>query len=580
MTDDSPHDAAQGAPAGGGDRGGDRGAGRTDDPPHATLVRRKRLHVSVVWVIPVLAALVALGIAIQRVLEEGPTITVEFSAAPGIEAGKTPLKYKHVTIGRVSAVQLTEDHSKVLITARITKREAGLIVADTHFWVVSPHIGLTGISGLSTLLSGNYIAVQPGTSPHSRREFTGLDEPPPITDQKGRRFILQTADLGSLEVGSPIYYKSLPVGEVEKYRLAANGTRLDITVFIRSPYDQYVHTETRFWNASGLDIALGKDGSIVDVRMVSLAALLSGGLSFDTPEFARETPVATTRAVFRLYRTRAVAMRQPPAYTRHFVLSFSEPVRGLSVGAPVTLMGLAVGEVTHIGFTYNPQTLAVHPLVYFNFYPEEAAVRFPTEQQAAVRRNTERDTRRQITMLRRLVEERGLRARLRTASLLTGQRYISFEFDPKAPRVKVDWARDPLELPVAPGEIEDLESKLESILDKVDRMPLTAIGRRTSTALATLNGTLREANVLLRHVDTSAVPRINKALGDLDRALDNANATLLAKDAPSQEALRQALEELANTARSLRALTDYLERHPEALIRGRVSEPEPAGARQ
>jgi paraquat-inducible protein B len=314
--------------------------------------------------------------------------------------------------------------------------------------------------------------------------------------------------------------------------------------------------------------------------MVSLAALLAGGLSFDTPDYARETPIGATKVVFTVFPTRAAAMKQPPAHTRHFVLSFNEPVQGMSVGAPVTLMGLAVGEVTRIGFTYNPKTLAVHPLVYFNFYPEEAALRFPTEQRAAVRRNTEQDAQRRITMLRRLVEERGLRARLRTGSLLTGQRYISFEFDPKAPKVKVDWTREPLELPVAPGGLEDLETKLESILGKIDRMPITEIGERTSTALNTLNGTLSEADILLRDVDRSAVPRINKTLDDVDQALDNANATLLGKDAPSQEALRQALQELANTARSLRSLTDYLQRHPEALIRGRVSEHKSAGEQQ
>jgi paraquat-inducible protein B len=573
MTEDSPHNAPKDAPA-------DAASSRRDDPPHATLVPKKRMHVSAVWVIPVLAATVALSIAIQRILAQGPTITIEFSAAQGIEAGKTPLKYKDVTIGQVSAVQFTPDHSRVLVKADIRRKDADLLVKGTMFWVVSPHIALTGISGLSTLLSGNYIGVQPGSSHDSQRQFKGLDEPPPITDEKGRRFMLKTEDLGSLGIGSPIYFKSQPVGEVERYVFEPKGESFLVTAFIKSPYDQYVHRETRFWNASGLDISVGKDGSLFDVRMVSLAALLVGGLSFDTPDWARETPAPAPTQRFSIFPTRAEAMRQPPAYTRHFVLSFSEPVQGLSVGAPVTLMGLVVGEVSRVGFTYNPKTLAVHPLVFFDFYPEEAAIRFSTAQQAAVRRNTEQDDQRQITMLRRLVEERGLRARLRTASLLTGERYISFEFDPGAPAVKVDWTRKPLELPVAPGEIEDLETKLESILGKIDRMPIVAIGRRTSTALKSLNGTLSEADVLLRDVDTKALPRLNKALGDVDQALDNANATLLGKDAPSQEALRQALEELANTARSLRALTDYLERHPEALIRGRVSEHRAAGGRQ
>jgi paraquat-inducible protein B len=563
MADNVPHDPPDGAPH-------DMPVKGAGDVPHAVLVRRKRTHVSVVWIIPVLAAVIAFGIAIQRILAEGPTVTIVFSAGQGVEAGKTLLKYKDVKIGQVSSMEFLDHYSKVLVTARVTRSAAGLMVDGTRFWVVSPHIGLTGISGLSTLLSGNYIGVQPGTSDRPARHFTGLDAPPQITDQQGRRFVLSVADLGSLEIGSPIYYKFLPVGQVESYHLAADGRSFEISAFINAPFDQQVHSETRFWNASGLDVSVGENG--IDVKTVSLLALLAGGLCFDTPDFAASTPPAAAGASFKVFATRVVAMKQPERFSRQYILSFHEPVRGLSVGASVTLMGLVVGEVADIGLHYNPHTLAIHPLVRINFYPEEAARLFPPEQQGPVRRHTEQDAQ-MVAMLRHLVDERGMRARLRTASLLTGQRYVSFEFDAKAPQVRVDWTRDPLELPVAPGEIEDLEAKLESILGKVDQMPIATIGERTSIALKTLNRTLHEAGVVLQDVDTSALPQVRKALDDLDRALGNANATLLGKDAPGQEALREALEEVANTARSLRALTDYLERHPEALIRGRVGEP-------
>lgn len=540
------------------------------DLPRASVVRRKRTHVSVVWVIPVLAAVVALGIAIQRIRAEGPTITVAFAAGQGIEAGKTLLKYKDVNIGLVTRVELIDAHSRVEVTARVTRSAAGLMVEGTRFWVVSPHIGLTGVSGLGTLFSGNYIGVQPGAAGGpDRRHFEGLDVPPPITDQKGRRFSLSVADLGSLEIGSPIYYKFLPVGEVESYSLAADGNSFQIGIFIYSPYDTQVKADTRFWNASGLDVAVGESG--IDVKTVSLLALLAGGLCFDTPDFSRGTQPAAAGRTFTVYANRTVAMKQPEPFSRQYLLAFHEPVRGLAVGASVTLMGLAVGEVTDVGLRYDEKTLAIRPLVRFNFYPEQTAKLFSREQQGAVLRHAKADTL-MIDMLRRLVDERGMRARLRTASLLTGQRYVSFEFDPQAPAVKVDWTRDPLELPVAPGEIEDLEAKLESILSKVDRMPITAIGERTATALKSLDRTLQDADRVLRDVDTTALPQVRKTLADLDRALENANTTLLGKDAPGQEAMREALEEVANTARSLRALTDYLERHPEALIRGRIGE--------
>jgi paraquat-inducible protein B len=139
--------------------------------------------------------------------------------------------------------------------------------------------------------------------------------------------------------------------------------------------------------------------------------------------------------------------------------------------------------------------------------------------------------------------------------------------------VKIDWSRDPPELPVAPGEIADLEAKLGSILTKIDQMPITTIGERAATVLKSLNETLSNASVVLKDVDNDAVPRVRKALDDLDRVLQNTNATFVDRDAPGQQAVREALQEVASAARSLRALTDYLERHPEALIRGKAGEP-------
>jgi paraquat-inducible protein B len=541
-----------------------------EELPKASVARRKRGRLSVVWIIPILAAAVGLGILIQRISTEGPTITIVFSAGNGIEAGKTLLKYKDVNIGQVSAVQLIQGYAQVRVTAKIAKSAAGLMVDDTKFWVVAPHIGLTGISSISTLLSGNYIGVQAGSSDRSRRSFVGLDVPPRIVGQKGKRFVLQAPDLGSLGVGAPVYFRRLPVGEVESYRLAAGGKAVEVGIFISSPYDADVHPDTRFWNASGVDISIGENG--LDVRTASLLALLAGGLSFDTPEFANVAAAANEGALFTLYRDRVTAMKQPDAFERRYVLYFDEPVRGLSVGAPVALMGLTVGEVTEVGLSFDAKTLAVRPRVLISFYPERTVARFRASQQSAVRSNTEQDEAKHIRLLQRLVEERGLRGRLETSSLLTGQRYVSFEFQPNARRARIDWHADPLELPVVPSQFADIEAKLASILDKVDHMPLGTIGDRIAAALKTLDQTLHAADSMLQHIDTDAIPEVKNALVELRRVLDGANATLVGRDAPGQQELRDALREVSQAARSLRGLTDYLEQHPEALIRGKAGE--------
>ncbi len=278
--------------------------------PRATVVPRRRARISVVWVIPILAAVVALGIAVQRILSEGPTITIVFKIAEGIEAGKTVIKYKDVNIGRVTAVRLSDDHAKVEVTAKIDKSAAGLIVEDAKFWVVEPRVTLSGVSGLGTLLSGNYIGFEVGKSTKKERKFTALEVAPVITSgQLGHQFLLKAADLGSLGVGSPIYYRRLQAGQVIAYDLTSDGKAVDLKIFVNAPYDRYVNPGTRFWNASGLDLSLGAGG--VQVRTESLVALLAGGIAFDTPPFAARPEPAAANASFTLYSDRATAMKQP-----------------------------------------------------------------------------------------------------------------------------------------------------------------------------------------------------------------------------------------------------------------------------
>jgi paraquat-inducible protein B len=541
--------------------------------PQATVVRKKRMRVSIVWIIPILAALVAIGIAIQRVRSEGPTITIEFKEANGIEAGKTFITYKDVRIGQVKAVELSDDYSKVVVKAKIAKHAAGLMVDDAKFWVVEPRISLSGVSGLNTLLSGNYIGFQAGGSVEDRREFVGLDEPPPITDHRGTKFVLKSHSLGSLGIGAPVYYRQLNVGQVTEYSLAADGKSVEIMVFVSAPYDKYVTKETRFWNASGVSVSLGADG--IDVHTEALTALIAGGLAFDVPAFRPPAGPAPPNSTFTLYRSRVVAMKQPDPDERRFVLYFDESVRGLSVGAPVTVFGLPVGEVAEVGLKMDPATNVIRPRVLITFLPTLLYGNLGAAEPAPAQMTLEARNR----SLRRQVEERGLRARLQTGSLLTGELYIGFEFVPNAPKVKIDWSRDPLELPVAPGGMASLEAKLNSILTKVDSLPIDAIGAEVKSALGTLDKTLKDADTLITRVDTKLVPEgaktleeARRAIASADRAIGDANATFFAKDAPAPQDLRDTLQEVTRAARAVRVLVDYLERHPEILLRGKAEE--------
>ena len=545
-----------------------------DQLPQATVMPPKRTRISVIWIIPILAALVAIGIAVQRILSEGPTIIIVFTAAEGIEAGKTFIKYKDVNIGQVKAVRLTNDYAKVEVTAKIEKHAADLMVQDAKFWIVRPQISLSGVSGLSTLLSGNYIGFEPGKAEQSARIFIGLDVPPVVSGVPGKEFILNTGDLGSLSIGSPLYYRRLPVGQVTGYELQPDGNSVQIKIFVKAPYDQFVVSSTRFWNASGVDVSLTADG--VNVRTESVLALLVGGIAFDSPSFMAQGAAAEHDTAFTLYSDRTVAMKAPDPLAKHYVLHFNESLRGLSVGAPVTFLGLTAGEVTSVGLAFNPKTGDVRPEVIVVLYPERVMAHASTKAEAQDAAVVLRDEQTRRALVRHLVEDRGLRAQLKSGSLITGQLYVSLDYHPSAPKVKIDLAQETPEMPVVPSALADLQDKLASIVTKIDRMPLEAIGNDIKKDLENLDQTLASAKKLITNADDKLVPGLKTDVEDLHRtliavekAMNNANASYLESNAAAQEELRDALKEFTRAARSLRVLMDELERQPSSVIRGK-----------
>jgi len=542
--------------------------------PQAIVVKQKR-RPSAVWLVPILAALVAIGIAVQRLRSEGPTITIEFRAADGIEAGKTLIKYKDVNLGQVTSVHLSEDYSKVEVTAKITKRAAGLMVEDAKFWVVRPSISLSGISGLNTLLSGNYIGFEAGASTVEQTEFKGLDKTPVVSGQLGREFILKARDLGALSEGSPVSFRKLPVGQVVSYGLAPDGRSVEIRVFVSTPYDKYVTTNTRFWNAGGVDVTADANG--LNVRTESLISAVVGGIAFDAPRLPEGATAAVADAQFELHRDRAMAMKAPDPGSRRYVLHFNETLRGLQVGAPVTFLGLPAGEVTAIDLELDKARRNVRPRVTISFHPERRLADLDAPRRDRPPPIGLGDDKQREALLQQLIDQRGLRAQLRSGNLLTGQMYVAFEYFPRRKQSRVDWSREVPELPVVASSLVDIEDKLVGLLDKIDKIPLEAIGDSAKTDLKDLHDVLIGANKLIGRIDNELAPTLKTSLESMQRALDsiersvnNADATLLGPGAPVQQELHNALAEFTRAAASMRMLVDYLERHPESVIRGRI----------
>ena len=533
--------------------------------PEAMHVPKKRSRVPVVWIVPIVAALVGVGIVVQKYLNEGPTIRITFLSAEGIEAEKTLIKFKDVEIGKVMHVNLTDNHTKILVTAKMEKSAEGMLDNDARFWLVKPQVSLSGVSGLSTILSGNQIGFEPGTSKEKRRDFVALEAPPPIMrDRPGREFVLRADTLGSLGLGSPVYYRRLDVGDVIAFDLAKDGRSMDIRIFVNAPHDKFVTPDTRFWETSGIDASLGADG--LSLRTASVTALISGGISFETPSSGPAAEAAPNTA-FTLFKDRTTALAPPQKDIRRFVLRFRESVRGLSVGAPVQFLGMTIGEVTDVGLEYKGE--AFRPRVEIATYSYRFIEHLDKKAQAMQKAQTLGE---RIDVIGRLVVDKGLRAQLRTGSLVSGQLFVAVDYFPDAPKAKIDMTQDPPEFPVVQGDLADLEEKVKNIVAKIDTVPVEEIGKELKKTLETLNRTLAR-------VEGETLPEAKKTLEDLRRAvtaaervLASTDNTLLGPDAPAQQELRDALKEIARAARGIGVLADYLERNPETLLRGKNKE--------
>ncbi len=543
--------------------------------PEATHVPKKRARIPVVWIVPIVAALVAAGIVVQRYLNEGPTIRISFRTAEGIEPGKTFIKYKDVDIGKVTEVVLSKDFSKVIVTAKMEKHAEGLLVDDSRFWTVKPRVTLSGVSGLGTLLSGNYIGIEPGKSGKSHRDFVGLEVPPPITGgMAGREFKLRAPTLGSLGIGSPIYYRRLNVGQVIGYDLMPDGKSFDIRIYLNAPYDGYVTSDTRFWEASGINASMGAGG--FSLQTESVLSILIGGIRFETPPSETVGTPAPEKSVFTLFDNRDAAMAPQVSESERYVLYFHESLRGLSVGAPVTLLGLPIGEVTDISLDFVPEAQGIRTRVEVMTF-QYRLLRHMGKTDVITTKAMSRENRK--IFMQRLVEEKGLRAQLRTGSLISGQLYVALDYFPDAPKARIDWAKEPPRFPVVPGKMENIELQLKSLLAKFEKMPVEEIGNDLRKTLETLDKTLQSADRALTRVDAETLPEAKKTLEDLRRALTTAERvlnstdnTLLGPDAPAQQELRDALQEIARSARAIRLLAETLERNPETLLRGKKKE--------
>jgi paraquat-inducible protein B len=543
------------------------------DVPEAAVQKRKR-QFSIVWLVPVVAALIGGWLIVKAFYEKGPVITITFKSAEGLEAGKTKIKFKDVEIGLVEEIRLGEDLSHVAIKAQLVKEAGRFLSQNSRFWVVRARVSASAIYGLGTVFSGAYIDVDPGPPGKSSSHFVGLEEPPIVTTGlPGRHFNLESDRRGSIEVGTQVYYRQIRVGEVVAYHLSADGAKIVAKIFVHAPYHEFVRKTTRFWNASGVDVKVDAKG--LQVNMESLVSVLVGGIAFDLGETSdAQGEQAEEGHAFTLYPSRDAAREKVYTTKNYFVLLFEESVRGLSPGAPVEFRGLQIGQVVDIKSEFDLKMNKLKIPVIVAAEPER--ISFAGKLPEGVTRETLID----------YLVEKGLRAQLRTGSLLTGQMYVALDLYPNAKPAKIvrGGKYGYPEFPTTPTPLEEIGSKLTELVAKIEKIPIEQIGKdlgdtikgakrianlpELAESIRSLNGALKEFQLLTADLRTRVTPELSAALEQTRKSLAAADESISA-DSPTQERLRTVLDELAAAARGLKTLADYLERHPEAVLSGK-----------
>lgn len=527
--------------------------------------RRWWQALSPVWLVPLVALVVALGVAWQSYASRGQRITIAFQNASGIEAGQTAIKYRDVTVGQVEELGFDADLQQVIVQARVSKAVAPYLDQDARFWVVRPEVSVRGVTGLNTVLSGAYIAgIWDATPGQAQQAFTGLEQAPIVGDptRRGVEITLRLRDGNQIAAGAPILHKGLEVGQVGAPRLSADGAFVLIDAHVEAPFAARLTTASRFWDASGFDVRVGTGGLELDVK--SLASLIEGGISFDTVVSGGE-PVETGQ-IFDVFpderQARDSVFTSPNETLLPLSVVFDSSVSGLSEGADVVLNGLKVGRVNSLGAFVEGAGAArrVRMLVALEIGAEELGLdpaASPADFQA---------------LIGAMVRENGLRARLATGSIFTGSLVVELVELPDSPPADLILAEGELpRLPAAASAITDFSATSQGVLDRVAALPVeemmgSAIGALDAIrALAEDPQTRRlpqAASGLLETArDRLAGPELDAILADLAATAGGARAMLGQIDqARGIQALIEAIGR-ANTA--LAGMADAAQDFPQ-----------------
>jgi paraquat-inducible protein B len=512
----------------------------------------KRPRFPLVWFLPLIAVLISGWLIYKSIAAKGPQITISFPDAEGLEVDKTKIRYLNVEIGKVTDININGDLKTIYVTAQMHSEAEQYLKENTGFWVVRPQVGLGGVSGLGTLFSGPYIEIKPGDG-RDKTDFVGLETPPLLkTNAEGRKFILETNDLGSLHAGAPISFHGINVGEVLSHELSTEANAIKLKIFINKPYDQFIRKNTRFWIDSGVDLSASADG--IKVRTGPLIALLSGGIAFRTSPYDKPADIQPENSEFTLYDNYEQSNEVFYGKTLKWVMYFNGSVRGLTEGAPVQLRGIPIGKVRQIKLELDEKTTEIRIPVTVELEPEriEAINKLPNLSHKDV--------------IKQLIDK-GLRAQLQTGSLLTGQLLIDLDFHPKD-KITLTENNSSIypEFPTIPSSLDQFTHSAQTIMDKIARLPLDEMATEATKTLQTLQTTSKAATDTLVSAKTT-LANTDKTIMSADQVLNS-----LEPGSTTHYELDRLMQSISQTASSVKQLADYLQQHPDTLIRGKKAD--------
>lgn len=516
--------------------------------------------VSKIWFVPIVALFIGAWMIYYQISNQGHEITIYFNSAEGLEAGKTKIRTRFVDVGIVTNIRLRKNRSGVIVTGRINKDEAHLLREDSNLWIVTPKVSLSGVSGLSTILSGPFIELAPGMSGETQTEFEGLEDPP-ITPAgtPGLHVTLNSNEEFAYGEGDPIIYKGMRVGQVEDIYFNSEERVVYYNAFIESPYHKLITTTTRFWDTSGIRLELGAEG--LSVHTGTVETLLTNGVAFGIPGGMGRGDVITKRAYFDIHKSYAVANAKKYKEAAQFVVLVEDSVRGLHPGAPVEYRGLQVGEVLEINMANEQQ----HQLL-------EEGYKIPiliSVQPGRVYQPDNAEGVETVMAQTLLWVEKGLRATLKMGNIVTGGQYVDLQNYANVTPEELTYFQGHPIIPIISNEFAQLTQKISSILDKVNNLPMADLANNANQTLSnfadlasTFSRTGEHINVLLMDSEQQALVTELRHTLDAFETLANSYAT----HSDTNRVVNEMMLELQSMMLELKPLINRLNEAPNSLV--------------